>query len=254
MPTDVVAIKREHIESFVVLLNETRSASTANNRYRALQQFFKWLEAEGEIQQSPMLSMQPPKLEGQIVPVIPLDDLRKLLKVCEGQDFASRRAPALIRFMIDTGARLAEVADLTIDSVDFDTEVAIVAGKGRRNPPLPMGTKTLVSMSRYRRSRSRHKATDSQWWWLGTRGRSTSSGIAQMLKRRSAVAGINPIHPHQFRHSFAHSFLSQEAMKATLCAWQDGSHETWSTVMRRAPLREQGKRTANPLRVRFFDL
>ena len=41
MPTDVAAIKREHVESFVVLLNEARSASTATNRYRALQQFFK---------------------------------------------------------------------------------------------------------------------------------------------------------------------------------------------------------------------
>jgi site-specific recombinase XerD len=153
--------------------------------------------------------MHPPKLNEQIIPIVPLDDLRKLLKACEGQDFDARRDTALIRFMIDTGARLAEVADLTTTTVDFDAEVAIVTGKGRRDRALPMGAKTMVAMARYRRERARHKAAELPWWWLGVRGRLTSSGIAQVLKRRCAEAGIDPIHPHQLRHTFAHSFLSQ---------------------------------------------
>ena len=39
------AASREHIDGFIAKLLETRSAATANNRFRALQQFFKWLEA-----------------------------------------------------------------------------------------------------------------------------------------------------------------------------------------------------------------
>src|SRR2546421_7265535 len=49
MPTDVVTIAREHVESFVEHLVTTRSASTASNRFRALQQYFKYLIDEGEI-------------------------------------------------------------------------------------------------------------------------------------------------------------------------------------------------------------
>jgi integrase len=36
----------------------------------------------------------------------------------------------------------------------------------------------------------------------------TASGIAQMLRRRGNQAGIGHIHPHQFRHTFAHRWLA----------------------------------------------
>jgi integrase len=40
--------------------------------------------------------------------------------------------------------------------------------------------------------------------WLGERGRLTEDGIRQVVDRRSKAAGIDHIHPHQFRHTFAH--------------------------------------------------
>ncbi len=41
--------------------------------------------------------------------------------------------------------------------------------------------------------------------WVGDRGGPmTESGIAQMLRRRGAQAGVDDLHPHRFRHTFAH--------------------------------------------------
>jgi site-specific recombinase XerD len=75
MTTDVTSPHREHIETFIVHLTETRSASTAATRYRGLQQFFKWLVEEGEIRASPMARMRPPKLEEkQPIVVLTVDD------------------------------------------------------------------------------------------------------------------------------------------------------------------------------------
>ena len=34
----------------------------------------------------------------------------------------------------------------------------------------------------------------------------TESGIAQMLERRGHQAGVGHVHPHQFRHTFAHTW------------------------------------------------
>lgn len=42
MPQEVAHIRREHVESFIAYLLERWKPATANNRYRALQQFFKW--------------------------------------------------------------------------------------------------------------------------------------------------------------------------------------------------------------------
>jgi site-specific recombinase XerD len=81
-------------------------------------------------------------------------------------------------------------------------------GKGRRERTLAFGDKTARALDRYLRARARHRAHETPWLWLGAKGRLGSSGIAQMLKRRSRQAGIDEITPHQFRHTFAHEFLS----------------------------------------------
>src|SRR5438132_7563984 len=53
MPTSVAAIKRENSESYLEDLLTRRSASTAHNRHRGLQAFFKRAFEEGEIPNSP---------------------------------------------------------------------------------------------------------------------------------------------------------------------------------------------------------
>ena len=40
--------------------------------------------------------------------------------------------------------------------------------------------------------------------WIGSRGAMTESGITQMLRRRGRQAGVEDLHPHRFRHTFAH--------------------------------------------------
>ena len=57
---NIADVKREHVESFIVTLLETRSPATANNRFRGLQQFFRWLLEEEAIDTSPMAKMKPP--------------------------------------------------------------------------------------------------------------------------------------------------------------------------------------------------
>lgn len=223
MPTDVTKIAREHIESFIVELLETRSPATALNRYKALQQFFGWLESEGELERSPMTRMSPPKLDEPEVPVVSLEDLGKLLAATAGNTFDDRRDSALIRFLLDTGTRLAETAGLTLDDLDLrGFEVAHVRGKGGKHRAVPMGPKTLKAMDGYLRARSRHAEAGRPELWLGRKGPLTGSGIRQMLKRRSREAGIPEIHPHMLRHTFSHYFLAaggQETDLMRLAGW-----------------------------------
>jgi site-specific recombinase XerD len=223
MPTDVTKLTREHVEAFIVSLVDTRSPATAVNRYKALQQYFRWLDDEGEIANSPMVKMSPPALDEVEVPVVSLENLRKLLDACKGTGFDDRRDTALIRLMFDSGARLAEVAGLEVADLDLrGYEVAHVRGMGGKHRALPMGPKTLKSVDTYLRKRASHKDAESPFLWLGVKGRLTGSGIRQALKRRCREAGIPEIHPHQLRHSFAHQFLAsggQETDLMQLAGW-----------------------------------
>jgi site-specific recombinase XerD len=221
MPTRLESIRREHVEAYLEDLLGRRSAATAHNRYRGLQQFFRWALDDGEIQRSPMEKMRPPILPEQPVPVVPMGDLRKLLSTCDGQTFEGRRDEAIVRVFIDTGARLSELANLRLDSedggdVDLDGGVLRVLGKGRRQRLLPIGAKTVKALDRYTRKRIQHPHSAEPWLWLGRAGRMTGSGIRQMVWKRSEEAGIGRIHPHQLRHSFAHEWLSAGGSESDL--------------------------------------
>jgi site-specific recombinase XerD len=208
MPTDAGAIAREHIESFLVDVIERRSPATAEARYRGLRSFFLWLEAEGEITTSPMTRMRPPKLVEQPVPVPTDEDLRKLLAACAGNDLESRRDTAIIYLFFDSGIRLAELTGLTVADVELSRQRVWVTRKGGRHEDASFGTNTAKAVDRYLRARRAHPDADSEWLWLGLKGKMTGSGIRQMLWRRSEEAGIERLHPHALRHYFAHSWLA----------------------------------------------
>ena len=182
---NVADIKREHIENFIADMLARWKPATANNRYRGLQSFFKWALSEGEVKQSPMANMKPPRIPENPPPVLREEELKRLLATCErGQDFQSKRDAALIRVFIGTGARLSEVANLRY-SPDDDTENDIdlaggilrVLGKGRRERILSIGPKTVRALDRYLRLRRGRRQSHLPWLWLGVRRRITPSGV-----------------------------------------------------------------------------
>ncbi len=224
MPRDVGAIRREHVEAFLVALQERgrRPASVAN-RYRSLQQFFRWLAEDDEIPASPMARMRPPAVPVQPPEVLTPEHLRALLKACEGSDFVARRDSAIIRLLIDTGMRRGECAGLNVADIDFDHDVAVVMGKGRRSRAVPFGRKTAHALDRYLRLRARHPHAASEALWLGPKGPLRDNSILLMVRRRAAQAGIPNVYVHLFRHTFAHQLLAdgmQEGDVMRIAGWR----------------------------------
>ena len=224
MPQDVSNIHREHIEAFIEHLLERWKPATANNRYRGLQPFFKWLVDEGELKDSPMARMRPPRVPEISPSVLRDDQLKALLGTCDkGSTLEDRRDAAIVRVFIDTGARLAEVTNLrwdptddTRNDVDLERGQLRVLGKGRRERLLAIGRKTVRAFDRYLRHRGQHRDASLPWLWLGIKGRMTDSGIRQIIRRRGQAAGLGSIHPHQLRHSFCHSWLNEGGSESDL--------------------------------------
>lgn len=234
MPRNAGAIRREHLEAFMADLLARYSPATASNRYRGLQSFWKWAVAQDEIEASPMRTMTPPSVPTKPVPLFTEDHLRRLLKVCEGKEFAQRRDMAIIRLFLDTGLRRAELAGLIVEDVDPLGKTAIIRhGKGDRHRVVPFGARTANILDRYLRARRAHKGAAAvvrdahgeplgHPLWLGPRGRLTANGIYQMIQARGEEAGLGRINPHQFRHTFAHQWLADgggEGDLMSLAGW-----------------------------------
>jgi site-specific recombinase XerD len=206
---DPCAVTRAHVEAFQAWMIETRSASTALNKHKGLQQFFKWLMVDEEaIDHSPMQRVRQPKTPTKLIPVMRDEDTGKLLEACKGKGFANLRDEALIRLYCNTGARLSEVGNLLVDDVDLNTESVHFQGKGAKDRRVRFGPKTARALSRYLRARDKHKGAELPNLWLADRGGRAlePNGIKIRLKRLGEAAGVADVHAHRWRHSFAHEW------------------------------------------------
>lgn len=234
MPTRSDAITREHLEHFLADEQSrprrrrrgeaaTLAPATVAGTYRSLQQLWRWLVDEGEATTNPFDRMKPPHVPEQPVPVLSDEQLAALLAACKGPDFTERRDTALVRLLLDTGIRSAELLGLAVTDLDFEQDIALVLGKGGRGRAVPFGNRTGEALRRYLRLRARHPYHDAAALWIGTRGPLGQAGLRQVLNRRAATAGIGHVHPHQFRHTMAHRWLAdgqQEQDLMRLAGWR----------------------------------
>lgn len=98
-----------------------------------------------------------------------------------------------------------------------------MTGKGSRPRVVPFGAKTGQAIDRYLRVRALHPYTSSPRLLLGLRGPMTTDGAREVLNVRSAQAGVDGMHPHRFRHTFAHRWLAgggQERDLMMLAGWR----------------------------------
>jgi site-specific recombinase XerD len=208
---DLLAVERRQIEDYLFDLTDPDSralaAGTAMLRFRDLRAFYNWAVREEILDVSPMAKVSAPKVVDDPPQVVHDDDLRRLLAGCAGKDFEARRDTAIIRIWCEPGSpRVSEMAGLDLDSVDMRRDQITMRGKGGKLRTIPFGAATGQAIDRYLRERRKQRgAARHQDMWLSSRGTPmTRSGLYQMLRRRAGQAGLEPIHPHQLRHTAAH--------------------------------------------------
>ena len=202
MPADPTRVSRDDVLGYLAHLREDlqRQPATVRLRFATLQRFFAWVEAEAEIERTPFVRLKSPSVD-QAPPALLSDaEIMAMLGACRGREFADRRDAAIIRVLVDTGARRAELLGMARDGLDLE--------------------------DRYLRVRDRHPKADERALWLGAKGPLGDDGLAAMLRRRARQAGIDieHVHPHAFRHAFADRLKrggASDEDTMTLGRWRD---------------------------------
>jgi site-specific recombinase XerD len=215
-------LNRPAIREWLAVLSDMHEPATVKVRYRGLHRFCTWLVDEGEITTHPMASLSPPTLKMKPVPVISDHELSALLKACNGREFVDRRDEALIRLLLDCGVRISEACGLRVDDLDLDQGMAIVLGKGSKVRPVYFSARTTRALDRYVRMRAQHRWAHLDALFLTQRGALSPDSARDRVRLRGQLAGIDDLHPHRFRHTFAHDFLmsgGQERDLKRLAGW-----------------------------------
>jgi site-specific recombinase XerD len=200
-PGDVSAFQRN--------LLDTRAPATADAAHRALRVFFEWAVAGGEMVDNPIAKVARPKVQVKPVDIIPPEWAKRLFAACQGGDYDDVRDMAVIRLMWDSGGRRKEIGELKVDDVRFESNIAIVTGKGDKIRAIPFTPTTAKALRRYlTTARPRHPDAARPHLWLGANGPMTPDGIRHILDKRAEKAKLPHLRPHQFRNTLAHRFLA----------------------------------------------
>lgn len=234
-PATLDQLNRHAIAAWLAHLLETgKEPSTVATRLRGMRRFCIWLEREGEVDKAPTSGVEIPASTEKPVRVLTNEDLARLIKACEvprGKSgvytrhiFDGRRDETMVRLLADCGLRVSELVGITLDDLDLEREVAYVVGKGSRPRAVPYGARTAQCVDRYLRIRSAHPyGAKTDRLILSERGPISADGVRWRLELLGAKVGIEGLHPHAFRHTFAHRWLAdggQERDLMHLAGWR----------------------------------
>ena len=209
MPRELRAIRREHLEAWIADMLERNQAGTVSIAFRSVRPFFRWLVDEDEIDRSPMDKMKTPTPPMNPPAVLKDDEIAKLLAVCKGADFISRRDLAILSLMLDTGIRRGELAGLRVGDLNLGQMVAFVeatTSKSRRGRAVAYGPSTAKAITRYLRHPKAPHGPQEPLWRARTGLPLTGNEVYHTIRRRAEQAGIR-VHPHQLRHTWASHML-----------------------------------------------
>ena len=227
------------VRSYMAFLHGRKlKKSSINRKISSLRAFYRFLVREGTVRNNPAQDVQTPKTEKYMPTFLSVDEAFDLLEA-SGSDpsLSGLRNLAMLELFYSSGLRLAELAGLDEDDVNFSAALVKVRGKGKKERIVPVGKRALEALKRYlsatedtRRKLFREGMGGALF--LNERGgRITTRSIARIVDTATVKSGIGrKISPHALRHSFATHLL---AAGADLRSIQEMlGHESLSTTQK----------------------
>ena len=201
-PTEIV---HRHLET---LRDKGLKDASVGRKYASIRSFHLFLITEGYAVTDPTGAIDTPTRAASIPKALTVDQVVRLIEAPDTSKALGRRDRAILEFLYGTGCRATEVVDLDLHDIDFETNSAIVTGKGSKQRMVPIGSYASAAIGNWLPDRLaiRRPGEDSGALFLTARGnRLSRQTVWRVVDRAGTRAGINPTHlsPHVLRHSAA---------------------------------------------------
>jgi integrase/recombinase XerD len=149
-----------------------------------------------------------PKVPQTVIETFSDEQLEALLNQPDQRRWRGQRDRAILLTLLDTMARVSELAGINASNVDLEGQSIRVMGKGRKERDLPLGKTAKQALLRYRNAVDGLMPDDP--FFISYRGRRLDrSVITDMVADYGRAARIEGVRcsPHTLRHTAAKRFI-----------------------------------------------
>ncbi|HEX5731618.1 MAG TPA: tyrosine recombinase XerC [Blastocatellia bacterium] len=206
-------------EYLAKLYREKRKKTSIARKLATLRTFFKFLCREQVLEMNPARLVSSPRLEKKLPKVLSVDDVVRFIETPDTETVLGKRDRAILELLYATGIRVAELAGINLDDIDFKNESIRVRGKRRKERIVPFGSKAKEALQDYLGVRGEllieapEEQREPMALFMNYQGtRITTRSVGRMIdKYVTECAMAHDISPHSLRHSFATHLLSAGA-------------------------------------------
>ena len=196
----VSKITTDDIRGYISYLSDTRHLrdTSLQTHINTLRAFFGWLYVEEKIKKNPMLKIRSLKIDKKSArQALSTEELERLRDACKGY-----REKALVEFLVSTGCRLSEVAELNMEDLNQNERSVVVTGKGDKDRTVYFSVRARLMLQEYSKER---KGGAGLFVSLKKPYRALKQrAIERIVHTVSVRAGLaDRVHPHLLRHTFA---------------------------------------------------
>ena len=179
-------VQRKDVAAFVAdMSNRGFAPSTIERRLSVAKGYHRFLVREGFAEADPTQTVPLPRKPHTLPDVLSVAQVSKLLDSQPNSTPIEMRNACLLEVLYGCGLRVSELVGLDVDRVYFDEGYLRVLGKGSKERIVPFSGVFLNARG----------------------GRLTRQSVHRIVAKAGMAIGVENLHPHTLRHSFATHLL-----------------------------------------------
>lgn len=203
MENDISVLNIDLFDEYKLeLLSRDITRTTCRTYLTHIRAFLRWCVSNGYCNFD-VSKLTLPKSDNKLFDVLTDDEIHNLMNVLDGDDFLSVRNRLIVCLMLDCGFRRGDVINLCEDNIR-DGYFSLNNGKGMKSRIVPYGSVVSCLIQNYKK----FGLNTGKNFLVGRSSVPVSENVIKKLfVKLKKETGIERLHPHLLRHTFATNYL-----------------------------------------------